>query len=94
MENLKVSLKGWQSALVVDDELRSAVTILRTKLFRQEAVILALLPHLEDHQKRAIREHLPEVATSGSQSLRVEAEMGSAQESSRWLRVMTEALES
>jgi hypothetical protein len=88
-----VSLKGWQSSLEIDNEFRSAVAELLTKIMCQEAVILALLPHLEEHQKRAIRQRLPDVAASGSQLFLVGEGMDRDWETSHWLRALREALD-
>jgi hypothetical protein len=78
----------------IEAELRATVASLRIKASCHELLLLALLPELAEHQKRALLERLSDMElaeVTGStfvDQARVETE------TTRWIRAMREALES
>ena len=77
----------------LEAELRATVASLRVKASCQELHILALLPELGDHQKRALRERLADMenAEVASSTLVDQAQIES--ETLRWIKTMREALD-
>ena len=77
----------------LETELRATVASLRVKASCQELLILALLPELGEHQKRALRERLADMENAEVASSTLVDQEQIESETLRWIRTMREALD-